>query len=133
VPWSGPGGIADLATRAVARAFGQSATYTTPDGLTTAAVGDRRGIFDEAFESLELIEGVATMARTPILDVRLADLVDGSGVLVVGPAPSPLSTPEDMLGGTVVVGGRTWEVVHVKAGGQNTSAKLELALLIEPA
>lgn len=133
MPWSGPGGIADLATRAVARAFGQDATYTTPDGLVTVSVGDRRGIFDEAFESLEIVEGVASAARTPVLDVRLADLVDGSGVLVVGPSPSPIRIAENLLGGTVVVGGRTWEVVHVTPGGQNTSAKLDLALLEEPA
>ena len=132
MPWSGPGGLADLATRAVARAFGQGATYTTPDGLVTVAVGDRRGIFDEAFESLAIVEGVASSARTPVLDGRLADLVDGAGVPVVGPSPSPLRIPEDMQGGTVGVGGRTWEVVHVEPGGQNTSAKLELTLLAEP-
>ncbi len=101
------------------KTFGAPTTYTTPDGSITIQLA--QAIFDERYESTELVDFLPQSTTRPVLDVRLADLVDSNGNLV-----KPV---ED---GIVVASERTWEVRHVEPGAQNTSAKLFLLLRAEP-
>ncbi len=97
------GDVADLATKACQSVFGQAVTYT-PSGGSAQSI---TGIFEAAYEVVDLDAAVPVTGTQPMLDVRLDDLD---------------TTPA--IGDTFVTGGSTYEVTDVQLGGQGTAKLL---------
>ncbi|WP_028210775.1 head-tail joining protein [Paraburkholderia mimosarum] len=51
--------------------FGQSATYSTADGTTTAALN---GVFDEAVNDIDVMDGIPVTTKRPCYGFRVSQL-----------------------------------------------------------
>lgn len=83
--------------------FGQGVSYTPKGGVASTIVA----IFDAAYESVSLVDGVSVSSVRPALGVRLADL---------SVAPR--------RGDSFVIGATTYEVRDVQLDGQGGATLL---------
>lgn len=102
-----------LRNDAIRDVYGESVTYTP---ASTGVAESISAVFDAAAEVVQIQGGVEVSARTPVLDVVLADLLVHPKGRAVG------SSDRDL----VTVGGVSYQVVKVEPDGQGW-ARLILA------